>query len=205
MLSSRMTSINCGSLSHDLPKPIEQARSEMLEQREYEIYLTTFDSHRRLAALLKILPRLNDLEYWALLRDVWISSEVTLPEKQTWLNLLQASRPGRDGLMICSERRTLTRLSDVVTIYRGCGHVDGIYGLSWTLDYERAKFFAAYACAPRRRVLCPNYHGTTPTIAKATCTKADVLAFFAKRNESEIVVDPAKVNLLEAWEWRKAS
>lgn len=200
-----MTSPACDSPSRNHPKSLEEARCEMLIEREYEIYLTTFDSHQRLAALMEILPRLNDREYWSLLRDVWISSEVTLPDKATWLHLLQADRGGRDNLMICSERRALARLPNTLTIYRGCGNEDGVYGLSWTLDYERAKFFAAYACGPRRSVLCANFQGHTPTIAKATCAKVDVLAFIGRRNESEIVVDPVKVSLLHAREWRNAS
>ncbi|HWA27543.1 MAG TPA: hypothetical protein VG734_17945 [Lacunisphaera sp.] len=185
-------------------KSIQQARDEMLQEREYEIYLTTYDSHVRLDALVEILPRLNDREYWTLLRDVWISSEVTLPDKDKWLSLLRAKRPERDRLMVPSDRRFLARLPDVVTIYRGCGHVDGIYGLSWTLDYERARFFAVYACGPRRRVLSPQYHGTTPTIAKATCPKNDVLSYFSRRNEAEIVVDPTKIHLIDAREWRSS-
>lgn len=97
-----------------------------------------------------------------------------------------------------------TRKRRYLVIYRSCGHVDGIYGLSWTLDYERAKFFAAYACGPRRRVLSPQYHGATHNIAKATWARKDVLAYFSKRNEDEIVVDPMQIYLLEAREWRKA-
>lgn len=181
-------------------KSIEQARAEMLQERQYEIYLTTYDSHVRLAALLDILPRISDDEYWPLIRFVWTSAEVTLPEKETWLRLLQAKRPGRDRLMIPSERRFLARLPDTVTIYRGCGHAAGIYGLSWTFDYERAKFFAAYACGPRRMILCPNHRGATPMIAKATCTKDNVLAYINGRNESEIIVDPASVILISARE-----
>jgi hypothetical protein len=185
-------------------KPIEQARSEMLECGFFDLYLTTFDSHVRFRAFMDILPRLTDRLYWTLLRDVWISTEVTLPHMRTWLELLQAKRPERESFMMCSERRLLRRLPEVVTIYRGCGHVDGIYGLSWTLDHARAKFFAAYSCGPRRRVLCPAQQGQWPIVAKATCSRSDVIAYLARRNEEEIVVDPSKITLLGATEWRRA-
>lgn len=181
---------------------IEQARSEMLDLGCYEIYLTTFDSHLRLGAFLEIVPRLNDRGYWTLLRDVWITAEVTFPKKQDWLNLLGAQRPERESFMSCSEHETLQSLPSVVEIYRGCGHVDGIYGLSWTLSYERAKFFAAYSCGPRRLMLCPEQHGQWPVLAKATCSKSDVIAYLNHRQEEEIVVDPRKITVLGAKEWR---
>ncbi|MBA4137013.1 MAG: hypothetical protein C0518_06835 [Opitutus sp.] len=174
----------------------------MLQLGCFEEYLMTFDSHVRLDAFLGILPRLSARRYWTLLRDVWISAEVTLPQKQAWLDLLQAAQPEREAFMICSERRFLKRLPEVLTIYRGCGHVDGVFGLSWTLSYERAKFFAAYSCGPRRRILCPGQAGQWPVLAKATCSKADVIAYLAHRKEKEIVVDPSKISLLHATEWR---
>lgn len=183
-------------------KSIEQARSEMLDLRCYEIYLTTFDSHLRLAAFLDIVPRLNDREYWTLLRDVWTTAEVTFPKKQDWLNLLCAQRPERESFMNCNEHETLQSLPSVVQIYRGCGHVDGIYGLSWTLNYERAKFFAAYSCGPRRHVLCPGLQGQWPVLATATCSKSDVIAYLDHRDEEEIVVDPRKITVVGAKEWR---
>lgn len=78
VLRSGMTCPSSDSESSNHPKSIEQARAEMLAEREYQIYLTTFDSRKRLPALMEIMPRLNDDEYWTVLRELWISSELIL-------------------------------------------------------------------------------------------------------------------------------
>jgi hypothetical protein len=52
--------------------------------------------------------------------------------------MIEAVR-GREHLMDAEERAALP---DVVTILRGFTHAEGARGLSWTLDRERAEWFA---------------------------------------------------------------
>jgi hypothetical protein len=81
------------------------------------------------------------------------------------------------------ERKTFGELPDELTIYRGyAGKRKN--GLSWTLSLEKAEWFA-----DRFEMMT----GETSYVVKGTCKKADVIAYFDRRQEDEILIDPAKV------------
>ena len=65
-----------------------------------------------------------------------------------------------------------------VLIYRGVGSEDYKYDMSWTLSFERAKWFAE------------RFGSNTQIVYKAFVQKQDILAYFADRGEDEVVVDP---------------
>ena len=181
---------------------VDQMRAEILQSGDYLHYMMTVDSSQRLPALLAINSRLTNEQYWELVREAWMSAEVTLPDKACWLSLLQSDRPGRDHLMTQEEHEALSQLPEVIRIFRGCGSHDGIGGLSWTLNRARAKMFAFYACGPRRLVLTANHQGSIPVVAEATVAKRYVIAHVLDRQEEEIIVDPRNIDLVEAREWR---
>ncbi|OQM74703.1 hypothetical protein BFN67_03440 [Pseudaminobacter manganicus] len=78
--------------------------------------------------------------------------------------------------MSAADRRAYDALPEVLTIYRGCESEDHIGGYSWSLDRDRAEWFA-------RRF------GVDGVIGKLEIQKLDALACFGERNEAEIVVD----------------
>ena len=56
-----------------------------------------------------------------------------------------------------------------------------MHGLSWTLDREKALWFAnRWLCFKRRR----------PIVLQTVVRKMDVVAHFAERNEQEIAAHP---------------
>ena len=80
------------------------------------------------------------------------------------------------------ERKALAALPDRLTIYRGVHIKKGtLRGLSWTLDRERAEWFAN-RWAKRR-----------PYVVEAEVLKSDVRAHFLARGEAEIVVLPNRL------------
>lgn len=170
----------------------EAMRAKKLRDGDYGDYLLTFGSHECFQPFLDIIPRLSDREYWQNLTQVWTRAEATLPDRKIWLRLFQSKRPGREHLMNDDERASLAAMPNVIKLWRGCGHESAIGGLSWTLNPERAAFFAGYACGPRRQDLV-GQTGTEPILVKATCRKSDVLAYFTHRKESEIVIHPDHV------------
>lgn len=170
--------------------PLADLREAALKRRDFSGFLYLFPSHRRLEPFLALVPRLKGKEYWPLVRDVWISAEVTLPQRSLWLELFRARQPHREKLMSPQEHTLLAGLPDPVTIHRGCGQAVGAPGLSWTLDPAMAERFAHLACGPRRHLLAPAWRGEHPLVARATCPKSAVLAVFTERLESEVVVDP---------------
>jgi len=173
-------------------------RLDRLRQKDFSGFIQTFSSHDRFKPFLKIIPKLSPAQYWKLLGEVWTEIEVFQPDKQTWLRLFQSKRPNREFLMTSEEHEMLSKLPDIFEIWRGCGDVSGVYGLSWTLDKKRAEFFADYAIGFRRKMLTglKNQANVQPLIVKAKCQKADVLALFKRRGESEIVLNPQNVRII---------
>jgi hypothetical protein len=69
-------------------------------------------------------------------------------------------------------------------VYRGFIGQRG-KGLSWTTDREKAVWFA-------ERFACLEELGR-PRLVSGHAVKKDVLAYFTRREEAEIVIDPTKV------------
>lgn len=88
------------------------------------------------------------------------------------------------------EYNAYKELPDVIDIYRG-GFLDekesGIYGLSWTTDYEVAEFF-------NDRHKFTKDGGTV--IYHTAISKKDVLAYFLQRDEFEIIADVKDAEIL---------
>jgi hypothetical protein len=86
------------------------------------------------------------------------------------------------------DRKVYDSLPDRFTVYRGQGQRQKIK-CAWTLDVEKAKWFAC------------RFNGITnsavPVVLTATTTKANVALYLGGRNESEIVVfKPPRITLL---------
>jgi hypothetical protein len=176
-------------------RAFQKLRDERLHSGDYRGYLGTFDSHRRLRPFCDIIPLLSPKQYWPLLRDVWIMSEVSTSDGPIWLKLFRSKRPHRELLMTEVDRKYLAGRPDQIKVWRGFGCQAGKHGFSWTLDRSRAKFFAEYSCGTRRQYLT-NLGGKVPMIAEGVCPKSKVIAFFSERGESEIIVLPKDVKVL---------
>ena len=90
------------------------------------------------------------------------------------------------------EFKAYQELPESITIYRGVSEINKrrIKGLSWTTDYEVARMFAG-------RYLGYSIGGT---IYQATIEKKYVYAFFICWEESEVIIDPAKLQNFEVAE-----
>lgn len=170
-------------------------RKQLLESKRYADYIYTAASRDRLAAFLVVEAMLSDGDYWSLLREVYLDAELVMADQDVWLRLLRSSRAARGNLMKDDEHASLAQLADVITIYRGCGSSEGVPGMSWTLDRDRAIWFAHYSCGSRRRYNFPLFAGTAPRLVTGRLTKNDLLAYFCERQESEIVASPEAVEI----------
>ena len=90
-------------------------------------------------------------------------------------------------LMNAAEYKTLTELEETVTVYRGVTpyNARNVKALSWTLDKAKARWFATR-------------FGEHGTVYKAQINKRNILAYFTGRNESEIVLNPYKLEHITA-------
>ena len=93
--------------------------------------------------------------------------------------LLSANRPSRHYLMDESEVQLLNSLPEFVKIYRGCQKGLNENGLSWTLNKEKAKFFA-------------NRFSKEGIILEREIPKLDIIAVLTGRGESEVIWEETK-------------
>lgn len=123
---------------------------------------------------------MDDETYWKLVAFVWIGDDFPhlLDE---WPELLTADRPGREAMMDAAERDKLAALPKRVEVHRGSSFRTGPAGLSWTLDRERAVWFA-------KRPVTGNGMVTT-----GRCLSHRIIALLDARSESEILVFPRYV------------
>lgn len=100
----------------------------------------------------------------------------------------RTSRKRRFYVMDAEERAAFAELPEDLTVYRGFQTEGGEESWSWSLDREMAVWFA-------RRFASST---TTARLATMKVRKADVLAYFTGRKESEIVLHATYTDFTEA-------
>jgi hypothetical protein len=141
---------------------------ELVEAEEWNDVFMLLGHHARACALVLLAPSLGRDDLALILRE--------------WWNMMEGVRP-RDAIdlfrragFVTDSRQHLPK--GTLTIYRGVPMSRRRLGLSWTLNLETARFFAARGRSE-----------PGPTYA-AEVDSADVLAYFTTRNEAEVIVDP---------------
>lgn len=133
-------------------------------------------------------PYLSTEDFTQMLADAWIRSESPNDDpnlsKTKLLAMFKAADP--NILMDEEERSRLRSLENPVTVYRGVTsyNAKNIKALSWTLDENVAQWFA-------------QRYGEHGIVYQAQIRKDDIYAIFTGRNESEVIVDPAKLVNIE--------
>lgn len=135
---------------------------------------------------------------YSVISAVWTDTETVHDDWETWVYIwteVEAAK-GSDGsheLMTEDEGRFFAKLPSRFVVYRGFNVEEGECGWSWTLDRTKAEWFA-------RRLADAD---AQPRVATMKIRKAHALAYFAGRNEAEIVVnvetapiDSAKIKTL---------
>lgn len=149
----------------------------------WSTYVWMHERPFRLQAFTEVEGLMADQTYWELLGEVWRDSENIREDAEAWRQLWRADRGDTKYLMSDEEQATLAGMPDVFIVHQG--HTDERDdGWSWTTDLHIAVWFARRFAA---------LEGSTPMVSTGTVSKSDVLAYFAGRSESEIVVDRANV------------
>lgn len=166
-----------------------RAKREALQRAErdcdWHSYIWLHERPYRIEAFQEIEDNLTDEQYWYLLGKAWIDSENIRQNPDVWFDLLQADRDSRPAIMVEGERSDLRDMPAVIPVYQG-HTVSRDDGMSWTIDLATAEWFAhRFAWLESDR----------PALSIGTVKRADVLAYFTGRNESEIVVDRDLVDI----------
>lgn len=190
LLTTRVHSIeHCAFIHHQL-KTREQMVLDYEKKGDLQQAVMTHEKPYRFEALARYEPQMADDTFWRTFGDAWTSSDNLWQDAEMIEGWLSSSKPCREQMMSAEERQALKRMPDAITIYRGYSGRGTWRGWSWTIEKDKGEWFA-------RRPRGPGEDSPSdPTLVEATVKKADVIAYIAARNESEIVVDPRKVKIV---------
>lgn len=188
---------------HDIPSEVDRlnkylaSKKEQCEaamsHKEYDRFVFLHERAYRIEAFQEVAEYLSDQQYWPLLSEIWTDSENIFQNAMQWWEMLSAPRARKAMFTPCADRAALKKLPAVLDIYRGTTAVEkhGHYlGFSWTLDKEKARWFAT-------RLIKPS--DGTPMIASAKVCKKYITGYMDGRGEKEIIVEPKELEGLE-WE-----
>jgi hypothetical protein len=146
-----------------------------LDTKNFSQYVFLHERPYRVSVFKDIKHELTDENYWKLLSSIWTDTENSYQDLGTWKNLFKSKRGQRHNLMTEDELNTMESLDDTVTIFRGCVKNLNEDGLSWTLDKERAEWFA-------------NRFDQEGIVIEKAIGKEKIVAYFSGRGEEEIIV-----------------
>ena len=126
-------------------------------------------------------PHLSKEEFSKLLADAWVRSENPNDDPNFTKRDLIAmfKRADKQALMTEEDYKRWQDLEKSITVYRGVTphNEKNIRALSWTLDAEKAEWFAMR-------------FGVNGKVYQAAIDKKDVYAYFGGRGEAEVIVNP---------------
>lgn len=172
---------------NDMLKVKRAHAREAFEQGDWIRFVFVHERPYRSDALIEVLPEIDDpAAWWALVASIWTDSENIWQTVDEWREIFENAPEGTMTAKLALE--SLDKLPDVLTVYRGTCAPDGMgCGMSWTLDREKAVWFA-------RRLHIPEKHDH-PRVITGTVEKRHVLGYMIERGEEEIVALPEHVTV----------
>lgn len=156
---------------------------EAHEKRDWSSFVFLHTRPYRLDAFIEIVNELPNRDFWSILSNVWTDSENIWQHQDDWCMLWNEGRSYKRFAMNPEERKAFKRLPNELVIYRGADEEDAADGMSWTLDRDKAIWFA------RRRLHLKH----RPVLVKAYARKSDAHALLLGRNENEVVIDQFEI------------
>lgn len=135
----------------------------------------------RLLFLKEAREYLSVGDFSQFLSEAWVTAESpnmdTNVSKRELVSMFLSA--DKSSLMEPEEVQALDDMEDTVTIYRGVTSYNGkdLRAMTWTLNREMAEWFA-------------HRFGQEGEVYAAQIEKVHILAYFSRRNEDEIIVDP---------------
>ena len=158
----------------------QMARQIDRSESAFHIHLMVTKPYR-LTFLKYAQQYLSNKDFSEMLNDAWVRSEnpnsdPNVSQKEL-LAMFRAAQP--TDLMEEDEYLKFRQLDDIVTVYRGVAeyNAENIKALSWSLDYDKARWFALR-------------FGENGKVYEAQIAKEHIFAYFNSRIEQEVIVDP---------------
>jgi len=162
-------------------KALDEARVEKMWEQIVFLHERPF----RLSALQSVQYEVDDdARFWRLVRETWDDTEFPHARLDQWIEMWSIGRPARECAMDEDERAKLATLPDILRVWRG----GRAAGLSWTLDRDKAVWFA-------RR-----FKDRDNKLLSGVLRRGAVLAYLDGRGESEVVAVPNSVRVVRVEE-----
>lgn len=173
-----------------------------LRNKDYEGVFTLLDKQKRMPWLIKNFRKLfnhyGEKLFYRIFRENLIYVDHHYPYRRAYKKILNCGTKTH-LMMNAKEKKELSKLNKVVTIYRGvcieAGHKsisksnkDKLIGHSWTTHYKKAEWFAC--CHAPKFTQEP----LTNAVLSYEIKKQDIIAYFLDRNEFEIFIDPKTID-----------
>lgn len=185
ILSDLTSEAIVNKINADFVQRKRTAEDALAEKRHLDYLMLIEPTCRATVFSEEVATLLSDDEYWKMLRHLWLNHN--LPphwDGDTWPDLFASSRKQRELLMNEEERAVLAVLPAKLTVYRGGVNRNG---LGWTLDKDKARFFAeSFAVISPLRGHPPEEH----KVFKGMVPKDKVYAYLNEKGDEEIVVAP---------------
>lgn len=178
----------------------KQAIAQAQADRNWSQIIWLHERAFRLDALLEVAQNLHEevdgKTFWSLAGEVWVDSENIWQNLDLWRDIFcDYEFWDRDHFMDEHDRETMRLplnkggMKNLVTVYRGYRHEEAVDGFSWSLNRDKAAWFARRAVADG-----------APKVAKGTLSKRDVIGLMSGRGELEVVALPEHVCGIEITE-----
>lgn len=162
------------------------AAEKALAEKNWMQWVGLHERPYRLTALMEVEDQIESEEdFWPIARWVWCDSENLHEMESIWIEIFK-DRPHTDLMMDVEDKDTFDALEDQVTIFRGFNSFDRESGLSWTLDREKAEWFAHRRTRPGL---------INPHVATATIERDSIIAYLGFRGESEVIALPEDLTI----------
>ena len=139
----------------------------------------------RITWLKYVEQYMSNSDFASYLSDAYVSEEMpNLNPNVTIKALIQwFKRANKKDLMDTEELCFYEELPDTIELYRGVSHEGTELGISWTTEYETAKWFAERFATDEHKA----------RIYKVVANKENCLCYFGNRGEHEIILDVESV------------
>lgn len=134
----------------------------------------------RWTTLYSMKEKLDTTSYWTAFKDVWVDSENISECIDTIKKLMVYKKHGKIAKKILIDKSIDNISGEKIVIYRGSQNNELGHGFSWSIDKEKALWFA-------------NRFSRNGKLFTGEVLKKDIFAYILDRGESEIIVDYRKV------------
>ena len=178
-------SAHCGLINEQFRRRSE-ALNISLAEKKLSSAIFMHERPYRFGALIEYMQDYDFArhpDFWETVGNVWTDSENIYESFDDWQWVWEIDAPNIELVMDEDERTAFAALPETLEVYRGVAENGTEEGMSWTIDRNKAVWFA-------------KRFNKSGTVLFTTINKCDVMAHFLGRNETEIVVMPQHLGLI---------